>query len=133
MRFIILNFHDGLYFAENISSDTISILYEWLRDDVGTRVASWRKWLSDNSEEMQDTESNATWLEKEGDKVTLGLITDIILYCRNGLEIPEENNITLSIKNAIELVDSWEKLIQTCPSKLIIYEQNGMYFLEGMQ
>jgi hypothetical protein len=129
----VLSFHDGIYFAENIPNDTISILYEWFRDDVGSSVDSWREWLSDNSEEMQDMESNATWLEKEGDKVTLGLITDIILYCRNGLEIPENYKIMISIKNAIELIDSWEKLIQTCPPKLIIYEENGIYRLEEVQ
>lgn len=123
----------GRYFSEDATNCKVEVLADWLTDDVSTRCDSWRKWLNDNSEKMQDTESNATWLEKYGDKILMGAITHIMIFEHEGLSTPEEYKVMISIKNAIELIDSWEGLIKTCPLRLILYEENGIYRLEAVQ
>ena len=123
----------GRYFKEFASNCKVEILVDWLRDDVSNWYESWREWLNNTSEAMQDTESNATWLEKDGDMVTLGAITHIMMFEHEGLSTPEEFKVTITIKNAVELVNAWEKLLEIRPLKIILYEERGIYRLEEVQ
>lgn len=105
---------------------------DWLTDDV-SMFESCYSWLKSVDEQSNDVEFNATWLEKDGDMVTMGSLADIVMYWPKGLDVPEENKVVLTIKNAIELIDSWKRLLKIKPEQIIIYEKSGIYHIEEAQ
>ncbi len=127
MEFVIIKKIDNTYIPISASNKSLYTVVEWFRDDVGRNFDLWRKWLNNIDENMQEVESNATWLEKYDGQVTLTAITDIIIYGREGNPIPEGYRIHMSIENAIELINSWEELLKTKPEQIMIYEEGGIY------
>ena len=123
----------GSYIKDSIANIKLSVLADWLTDDVRNNFDSWRKWLCDISEDMQETESNATWLNKHENQLMLTAITDIMIYEYQGNPIPEGYRIHMSIQNAIELINSWEELLKTKPEQIMIYEENGVYRMKEVQ
>lgn len=115
------------------TNEALYVITEWFRSDVVRNFDSWRELLMSTDKDKQEAESNATWLEKHGDQLTLTAITDILTYEYEGNPIPDGYRIHMSIKNAIELINSWEELLKTRPEQIIIYEENGVYRMEEVQ
>ena len=132
-NFVVIKQFDGMYIPISTTDESLYVITEWFRSDVVKSFDSWREWLNDSSEDMQAAESNATWLEKHGDQLTLTAITDILTYEYEGNPIPEGYRIHMSIQNAIQLIDSWEELLKTKPEQIMIYEENGVYRMEVVQ
>jgi hypothetical protein len=122
-----------MYFPKTYHNNITCLLYEWFRDDVSTDFNLWYEWFNDHSVDAKDIQANATWLEKQGDQVLFRATTDLRAYVYRGKPIPEKNIISMPIKNAIQLVHAWERILETCPAEIIIIEENGIYRLEEVQ
>jgi hypothetical protein len=127
MNSVTIKRFDGMYIPISTTNEALYVITEWFRSDVVKNFDSWREWLRSIGEDKREAESNATWLEKHGDQLTLTAITDILTYEYQGNPIPEGYRIHMSIENAIELINSWEELLKTKPEQIMIYEENGIY------
>ena len=132
MQTTVLVFRSNMYFPKTYHNNITCLLYEWFRDDVSTDFNLWYEWLNDHSIDAKDIQANATWLEKQGGQVLFRATTDLRTYVYRGKPIPEKNIISMSIKNAIQLVHTWERILETCPAEIII-EEDGVYRIEEVQ
>ena len=127
---------DSGYFCnkrEDYENYGMEILADWFKYDVGSRNSQgWIKWLNDDSEEAEDTESNATWLEKYEGKIVFGSITDLIQA--KGIYKPKEKEIIrVPREQVIEMLNTWEQLIKTKPHKIMITEEDGVFKMFEVQ
>lgn len=123
----------GSYVKDSLANVKLCVVADWLTDDVNGAFEFCYDWLSGMDEASNDVEFNATWLEKDGDVITMGSLADIMIYWPKGLDVPAENKVVLSTKNAIELIDSWRKLLKIRPERIMIYEEDRVYRLEEVQ
>lgn len=118
-----------LFGDDNIKME---ILGDWFTDDVSDNPDTWLEWLDDRDKSAEDTESNATWLEKEwlsdgNCNVTFGSIVDLI-QDKSPIFIADKNRILIMPReNVIELLKAWAKLLKICPNLIMITEENGVY------
>ena len=110
----------------------MEILSYWFAHDVRNHSQGWIEWLNDDSEEAEDTESNATWLEKYQGKVVFGSVTDLIQA--KGIYKPKEKEIIrVPREQVIEMLNTWEQLIKTKPDKIMITEEDGVFKMFEVQ
>lgn len=115
----------------------LEILADWFLHDVSNRLETWFEWLNDNS--YEETDSNATWLEKEintlgEQEILFGSLAHMIDNSKKGLYKPKESDFArLSKKNVIELLNTWQQLLQTRPNEIMITEENGIYKMFAVQ
>ena len=130
MRLVVIE--DRMY-PEDASDNGMDVLAYWFTDDVGSRNSQgWIEWINDDSEEAEDTESNATWLEKYEGKVVFGSITDLIQA--KGIYKPKEKEIIrVPREQVIEMLNTWEQLIKTKPDKIMITEEDGVFKMFEVQ
>lgn len=120
------------------SNIKMEILGEWFTDDVSDSIDTWLEWFEDRDKLSEDTESNATWLEKEwfpnGDcNVTFGSIVDLI-QDKSPIYVPDPARILIMRReNVIELLNTWKKLLTICPNEIMIVEENGVYKMFAVQ
>ncbi len=113
----------------------LEILGEWFTDDLSDCFNPWREWFNDDSSE--DTDSNATWLEKnwlpDGTcTVTFGALTDLIQA--RGVYVEDPNRVVKMPKtNVLELIDTWEEMLRIKPDEIMITEENGIYKMFAVQ
>jgi len=140
MKHIVINKTPYGYLSEGLvdfSYYRLDILADWFLHDVSDRTTSWLEWLKD--ENYYETDSNATWLEKQhsanGEKeIVFGCITHMMQNTKKGIYTPKENEIArLSMKNVLELLNSWDQLLKTRPDKIMIIEENGVYKMFSVQ
>lgn len=126
------------YFTQSSEMYGLEILGEWFTDDVAHRIDSWIEWFNDRDKLAENTESNATWLEKEwlpdgGCNVTFGSIVDLI-QDESPVYIPkEEDIIVMSLKNVLELLNTWQQLLKLRPNQIMIIEECGIYKMFAVQ
>ena len=141
MQSIILKKSICMYHAQllfDYSNIKMEILGEWFTDDVSDSIDTWLEWFEDRDKLAEDTESNATWLEKEwlSDgrcNVTFGSIVDLI-QDKSPIFIPNLNRILIMPReNVIELLKTWKDLLKICPDKIMITEENGVYKMFAVQ
>ena len=131
MRYVYIKKNNS-YIRDACSDFNMITIADWFTDDVGTGRHSWIGWLSDDSEDRQETSSNATWLMKcDNDMIALASIADII-EC-GSKPLPESEISYISKFNLIELVKTWEAVIKNRPKQIVIIEENGIYRMEEVQ
>jgi len=141
MQSIIIKKSTCTYIPQKIFEDDnikMEILGEWFTDDVSDRIDTWLDWFEDRDKLAEDTESNATWLEKawlpDGNcNVTFGSIVDLI-QDKAPIYIPDPKRILIMPReNVIELLKTWKELLKICPDKIMITEENGVYKMFAVQ
>ena len=120
---------DRLY-PQETSNYKLEILAYWFTDDVRNHAQGWIEWLNDDR--YEDTDSNATWLEKYKGNIILGNITDWI-QAKNPYKPKEEDVIKIPKENVIELLNTWEQLLKTRPKEIMITEENGVFKMFEVQ
>lgn len=124
-----------LFEDDNIKME---VLGDWFVFDVSNNPATWIKWLNDRDKLAEDTESNATWLEKEWlpdgkCNVTFGSIVDLI-QDKAPIYVPDPARILIMPReNVIELLKTWKKLLEIRPNQIMITEENGVYKMFEVQ
>ena len=111
----------------------MEILAYWFTDDVGGYAKSWIRWVNDESEAAEATESNATWLEKYKDQIIFGSIIDMIQSKGILFEPTDDQMISVPKKNVIELLKTWEQLLKTQPQQIMITEEDGVFKMFEVQ
>ena len=138
MNFVIIENIKGGYLPKSDNNLKMSILAYWFVQDVGTAIKTWLEWLEDRDKLADDTESNATWLEKEwlsdgSCNVTIGSIVDLI-QDKAPIFIADPNHIlVIPRENVIELLNAWKELLKTRPKQIMITEENGVYKMSEVQ
>lgn len=100
----------------------MSIIACFLTDDVGSDIVGWKKWLDDEKSEY--TSSNASLLEKEDNKV-------IIVHLWFGENYEGEDEVELTKRQFIYLLDRWDKFRNKKSEEIIITLENGKLLVEG--
>lgn len=102
---------------EGGTTELISNLYFFLVDDVGCddmrRIEPFKKWVLDDSAPAYAI--NATFLCKDNNVISIGLLwrmDDTVLF-------------TLSKKQFVEVLESWDELLKTYPKKIDIIIAKG--------
>lgn len=131
MRSIKIKETEYSYQAGYSNDPGMNVLAEWLTDDVSSSVQRWERWIKDDSEDMQSTSSNATWLDKDGDNIILGSIMDLNQY--GSSSIPEQNMISIPKENVLVLIERWGEFCNHGFEEVIIIEENGVYRMEEVQ
>ena len=119
---------EGGYSYKDASRYGLEILAEWFTDDV-RNIKSWIEWF--NNDEYNETDSNATWLEKHGENIVFGSITD--LMTKKNYEIPGKYTVTVAKQNVLELLIVWEKVLKTRPNEIMLVEEDGVYRMFEVQ
>ena len=120
------------------SNIKMEILGEWFTDDVSDRIKPWINWFNDQDKLTENTESNATWFEKEwlpngACNVTFGSIVDLI-QDKAPIYIPDPaRTLIMPRENVIELLETWKELLKTCPNQIMITEEGGIYKMFAVQ
>ena len=138
MRHVILKEHNGrIYDPIHTDDYGMDVLAYWFAHDVRDNPSGWIKWI--NEDKYEDTESNATWLEKywPGNstcEIIFGSLSDMAQTPKGRIYVPkEERTITILKSNVIDLLNSWEQLLKTRPKQIIITEENGIYKMTEVQ
>jgi hypothetical protein len=138
MRHVMLKEYNGrIYDPIHTDDYGMDVLAYWFAHDVRDNTNGWIKWISEDS--YEDTESNATWLEKywsdEGTcEIIFGSLSDMAQTSRGKIYVPkEERTITILKGNVIDLLNSWERLLKTHPKQIMITEENGIYKMFEVQ
>ncbi len=138
MNFVTIENIKGGYLPKPGNNLKMGILAYWFVQDVGTAIKTWLEWLEDCDKLADDTESNATWLEKEwlpdgSCNVTLGSIVDLI-QDNSPIFIADPNRVlVIPRENVIELLNTWIELLKICPNQIMITEENGVYKMFAVQ
>ena len=119
---------EGSYFPRSTDDYGMEILGYWFAHDV-RNIKSWTAWF--NNDEYSETDSNATWLEKHGNDIIFGSITD--LMTKKNYEIPGKYTVTLSKQNVLELLAVWEQMLKIFPNEIMLVEENGVYKMFEVQ
>lgn len=129
------------YHAQKLFEDDnikMEILADWFTHDVSSNPDTWLEWLEDRYKLADDTESNATWLEKEwfadgNCNVTFGSIVDLI-QDKSPIFIADPNRVlVMPRENVIELLKTWGELLKINPNQIMITEENGVYKMFAVQ
>lgn len=138
MRHVVLReYNERIYDPIHTDDYGMDVLAYWFAHDVRNNPTEWIKWINEDS--YEDTESNATWLEKYWPndytcKITFGSLSDMAQTPKGKIYAPkEERTITILKDNIIELLKSWEQLLKTRPNKIMITEENGIYKMFEVQ
>ncbi len=100
-----------------------------------TKLETLGEWFNDDFSE--DTDSNATWLEKnwlpDGTcMITFGALTDWIQA--KGIYVVNPDRVVKMPKaNVLELIDTWEEMLKIKPDQIMITEENGIYKMFAVQ
>lgn len=138
MNFVVIENIRGGYLPKPGNNLKMGILAYWFVQDVGTNIKTWLEWLEDRDKLADDTESNATWLEKEwlsdgSCNVTFGSIVDLI-QDKSPIFIADPNRVlVMPRENAIELLKTWGELLKIRPNQIMINEENGVYKMFAVQ
>ena len=117
------------YYPEPTDDYGMEILGYWFAHDVGNDSKHWAAWF--NNDEYSETDSNATWLEKHGNDIVFGSITD--LMTKKNYEIPGKYTVTVAKQNVLELLIVWEKVLKTRPNEIMLVEEDGVYKMFEVQ
>lgn len=135
MKQIFIKKINDSYYADAVANPEdlrVETIAEWLTDDVGTRSEKWKKWISSSETTLDSVSSNASSLVKYEGKI---IITS--QYAGRGLEgydeIPNKYTVLISPANLIEILDTWQMMLQLRPNKIVITEENGVYKMFGVQ
>lgn len=112
----------GRYSIAQHNNEPLTTIASFLTDDVGQRVQNWKNWI--NNPQHDDTSSNISYLEKEGDNIVVG-------YLFAPDDDPYKYSVTLSKQNLLETLEQWEQLCKEKPQEIWIFEENGRVWLEG--
>ncbi len=112
---------DDDYYSDKISSYEMFILVNFLLSEVSLASSSWKNWILDPSQDL--TLGNITEVDKEGDHIFL---RDLFS------EEPEGGPyLKISIKELLNIIDSWDQLLKTKPKEILITRENGTITMEG--
>ena len=120
MKYIKFKLDRHRYYPEESNCKDLRMLGAFFRSDVGCDISSFKDFLLDQGQE--DTASNFSFLEKEGNNIVIGC-----LYS----EDPYEWTFETTIKQLIEILDQWEKLCKLEPQEIIITREGDSITLEG--
>lgn len=138
MKQVILDLCNERYYYPRTTDDYgMEILAYWLAHDVKNSTDGWIEWL--NNDDYEDTDSNATWLEKEitpqGDQeIIFGSLANMINNTKKGkYNVKESDILRISKEKVIEILNTWKQLLKTRPDQIMITEENGIYKMSEVQ
>jgi|GEM_PF-3208316 len=103
----------------------LDMLGAFLGMDVGTDVENgqppFKAWIYDDR--YENTGSNFSFLEKEGDKIIIG--------CEHWKNDPYEWIFECTKKQLAHILDRWAELVPLRPKEIIIIYDGETYFVEG--
>lgn len=120
---------DAVAKPEDLRLETIA---EWFTDDVGTRSERWKKWINNSEPALDSVSSNASSLVKYEGNIIISS-----QYAGHGLEgyyeIPSKYTVLISPDNLVEILDTWQMMLEIRPNKIVITEENGNYKMFASQ
>lgn len=132
MKRIIINNINGSYICQKKHYDInlkLEVLADWLLYDVWTDSAHWTEWI--NYQKKDTASSNTTWLIKYEGQIVLCGSTDMQRI--KDYEIPGKYTVVISPDNLIELLDTWQIMLQLRPNQIVITEENDIYKMFAVQ
>lgn len=121
LSYIKLVLKDRLYLPDEYNDKSLVLLGNFLIDDCGcSRVDRWIDWLK--NPQYEDTESNFTFIEKEGDNIVMG--------CQF-TEDPYGWIFESTIDDLVYILQEWQKLCFAKKREIIITRENGKFRAEG--
>jgi len=109
----------GYYAIQEISSENLSLLAQFLTSDVISGSNSWKEWLLD--EKLTNSNGNATSIEREGNAIALS-----DLYAD---EESQPRTLKIETDKFVRIFDQWQELCKESPKKIVISRKDDQISL----
>lgn len=109
----------GYYAIQEISSENLSLLAQFLTSDVISGSNSWKEWLL--NEKLTNSNGNATSIEREGNAIALS-----DLYAD---EESQPRTLKIETDKLVRIFDQWQELCKESPKKIVISRKDDQISL----